>query len=137
MSIHRRRPEDPDIRGPAPEGTREGSLDGPKAIGVNYIDRDDNYIDRKSGLIINIISSLFSAFAGYFFAPARILREQPDKMPRQKPAIERSPAHPYLDIPLEKAVAGVFWSSRSRRKILLLPGDGVCSLLKSAAAEAR
>jgi hypothetical protein len=106
-------------------------------IGVNYIDGDDNYIDRKSGLIINIISSLFSAFAGYFFAPARILRERPDKMPRQKPAIERSPAHPYLDIPLEKAVAGVFWSSRSRRKILLLPGDGVCSLLKSAAAEAR
>jgi hypothetical protein len=51
-----------------------------KVIGVNYIDGDDNYIDRKSGLIINIISSLFSTFAGYFFAPARILREQPNKI---------------------------------------------------------
>jgi hypothetical protein len=106
-------------------------------IGVNYIERDDNYIDRKSGLIINIISSLFSAFAGYFFAPARILREQPGKMPRQKPAIKRSSVQPYLEIHPEKAVAGVFRSSRFQRKILLSPGDGVCSLLKSTAAEAR
>jgi hypothetical protein len=35
--------------------------------GVNYIAVDDNYIDRKSGLIINIISSLFLAVCWLLF----------------------------------------------------------------------